>query len=402
MKKWVAWILIPFLLLSLTGAGADPSLSVQDSAVRTGSWADTYAEILREREGSIRAYPEYVLSVTSLSECRPVDLRDLTGDGIPELLFLELFPDEEYGFQLGRLWIYTSDGEQTRCALTLQPEIDDLLYSRLYLAENGALTLHFSDTERGWTVRLLPGKDGRYAPETILTEEADFSGEGPDRYYRNGKQISAKEFQKQRDQLQSSQGAAIGSLMVDDGGTGLALTPEEALAALAAGELSGTTEPGAAASAKDRLPELTFSPAVFEKGQKFAVYSAPSAKAHRSANGKAAITSGSEIFAAGLVDDWILIRYELDSGVTRVGYVDSRKIQGSWQAGSGLTLDAVPMKLTAAAVLTDDPANQKSTIGRLKKGAQVTALARYQGWVYVEAKVAGKTARGFLPPASLE
>ena len=28
-------------------------------------------------------------------------------------------------------------------------------------------------------------------------------------------------------------------------------------------------------------------------------------------------------------------------------------------------------------------------------------LAEYEGWIYVEAKVSGKTARGFLPPSAL-
>ena len=41
------------------------------------------------------------------------------------------------------------------------------------------------------------------------------------------------------------------------------------------------------------------------------------------------------------------------------------------------------------------------SISKLKKGATVTCLAEYRGWIYVEAKVSGKTARGFIPPSSL-
>ncbi len=59
------------------------------------------------------------------------------------------------------------------------------------------------------------------------------------------------------------------------------------------------------------------------------------------------------------------------------------------------------MKLVKSTVMTDDPIRQKTTISKLKKGATVTCLAEYRGWIYVEAKVSGKTARGFIAPSSL-
>ena len=101
------------------------------------------------------------------------------------------------------------------------------------------------------------------------------------------------------------------------------------------------------------------------------------------------------------MDDWILILYELDSGVSRVGYIDSKKIKGSYTAGDTLLLTRTQMKLTEPVVMTDDPVNRTSTIGKLKKGTSVICLAEYRGWIYVEAKVSGKTARGFIPASSL-
>ena len=133
MKKWVAGlILVVFMLMCLGGALADPNLSLMDYSVRSGSWVDAYAAILAERSAGIQAYQDYVLSITSIPACSAVDLLDLTGDGVPELLFLELVNENEYGFTVGRLWVYTSDSNGVHCALTLQPEIDDLLYSRYY------------------------------------------------------------------------------------------------------------------------------------------------------------------------------------------------------------------------------------------------------------------------------
>ena len=402
IKKLFGWILLGLLLLGPGHVLADPDLRLQDTSERTGPWAEVYAEILREKSGEIQAYQEYVLSVTSLPVCRPVGLTDLTGDGVPELIFLSLSENTEYGFKTGRLWIYTPERDGVRCVLTLQPEIDDLLYSRYYLSEDGRLTIHLSDVEKGWILRLLRNIRGYYEPEAILVEQADFSGEGPDEYFLDGKKISKKKYQSLAAEIAAAEGAPIGSLMVDDGGAGFSLTPEEAADLLFSGKLP-QTESGTESSESpiSGLPELSFSPVSFDPGQKFAVYSAPSSRSWRGAKGKAAITSGSEIFVAGAEEDWILILYELDSGVARAGYIDSWKISGSLPSVDALSFPRLRMTLSKNTVMTDDPIRQKSSVGRLKKGAAVTCLARYRGWIYAEAKVSGKTARGFIPASSL-
>ncbi len=395
-----------FLLPFLSGAGADPKLGLQDASVRSGALSDVYTAILKERSADIQAYQDYVSGITSVPSCHPVDLTDLTGDGVPELLFLDLVDDTEYGFKVGRLWIYTADGGGVHCALTLQPEIDDMLYSRYHLAKNGLLTVHFNDTEMNWILQLRPNPSGHYKAETTLVEQADFSGEGPDAYFRNGRKISPEKFLSLTAQIQADEGPMIGSFMVDDGGNGFAYTLEEALDALSSGKIR-LTPPDAGSRAEngvspsENLPELSFSAGSFTGGQKFEVYSAPSARSWRGAKGKAAITSGSEIFVGGTENGWILILYELESGVTRVGYIDSRKISGPHSSGEALAFSGTRMTLTGNTEMTDDPIRQKSTVGRLKKGTKVTCLARYRGWIYAEAKVSGKTARGFIAPSSL-
>ena len=403
MKKRITCMATAAILLLCRAAAADPDLSLQDTAVRTGAPADAYAAILAEHAGGIRAYRDYAAEVADIADCRPVGLPDLNGDGIPELVFLDLADDSEYGFKTGRLWIYTADENGVHCALTLRPEIDDLLYSGYYLGEGGRLTLRFSDTERGWIMRLRPDADGRWAAETILTEQEDFSGEGPDEYFLNGRKISKAEYRKLAERLRAEQGTAFGSLDPDNGGNGFTYTPEEALEALASGEIrapradagSGTGE------TKSRFPELSFFRGSFVPGQKLDVYSAPSARSWRGAKGKAAVTSGSEIYVAGTENGWILVLYELNSGVTRVGYVDSRRIGGEYTSGEELSFAREQAVLAESTALTDDPVRQKTTAGRLKKGTKVTCLAEYNGWVYVEAKVSGKTARGFIAPSAL-
>ncbi|MCR4877621.1 MAG: hypothetical protein K5922_10630 [Clostridiales bacterium] len=409
MKKGLSGILALILLLCLSCAAADPDLTLRDTSVRPGPWAQAYAGILEEHSEGIRAYGEYVAEVTYLSDCRPVGLTDLTGDGIPELIFLDLLEDTEYGFRVGRLWIYTGDGTGVHCMLSLQPEIDDLLYSSVYLGKGGLLTLHFNDCEMGWKIQLQPGRNGVYTAKTILTAQEDFSGEGPDSYYRNGKRISAKTWKAEVRKLEAAQGSLIGSLQVDDGGSGFTLTPEQALRELSAAEGSVSSDgigenigTGSENLSAGHLPELVFSPAQFVPGQKFAVYSAPSVRSWRGAKGKAAITSGSEIFAAGMTEGWILIHYELGNGLNRVGYISAEKIKGDYTAGGALSLSRTEMSLTAAAEMTDDPVHQATVIGRLKKGTKVICLAQFQGWIYVEANVSGKTARGFISPSCLD
>ena len=409
MRKGLSCILLMiFLLVSVSSSFADPSLMLQDSSVRFGPWAESYGRILQERARSIRAYEEYVISVTYSTECRPVGLTDLTGDGIPELIFLELVADHEYGFNLGRLWIYTPDGTGVHCALTLQPEIDDMLYSTVYLGNDRLLTFHFNDTEMDWTMQFRMDQSGHYAAETVLIEQADFSGEGPDYYFLNGTEISASAFRSKKDQIQSAQGTQVGSLMVDDGFCGFAYTLEEAQKELASMESGSVPQPDAGnggdpmqSQSGGLFPQLSFFQGNFTAGQKFAVYSAPSTRSWRGANGKAAITSGSEIFVAGTDENWILILYELDSGVTRVGYINPEKITGTYTAGGPLSFARTPMTLVMGTEMTDDPVRQRNTIGKLKKGANGTCLAEYQGWIYVEAKVSGKTARGFITPSAL-
>ena len=404
-KQFYCLMLILFLMTGWTCACADPDLKLQDTSLRSGSWANEYLQVLKERSAGIQAYQDYVTSITSIPVCHPVGLMDLTDDGTPELLFLELYHETEYGFDVGRLWIYTSDGNGVHCVLTVQPEIDDMLYSRYYLAENGLLTIHFSDTEMGWILQLRPGLYGEYMAETTLIEQEDFSGEGPDYYFQNGKKITAKKFKSLTTQIQADQGTLIGSLQVDEGGYGFTHTLTEAQEILASEEMLSVQWPDAGKIPQSptggKLPELSFFRGTFTAGQKFDVYSAPSTRSWRGANGKASIASGSEIFVAGTEDDWILIIYELNSGVIRAGYINSKKIKGQYTSGNALSFSRTQMTLVTGTEMTDDPIRQQTTIGKLKKGTKVICLAEYQGWIYVEAKVSGKTARGFIAPSSL-
>ena len=123
MKRKLCGIFLMIFLLGTAGcAWADPDLTIADPETGSGGWAEEYGRILQDRSAGIQDYQAYVADITSGGDPHPVGLTDLTGDGIPELLFVEKAFNPEYGFDIGRLWIYTADSRGVYCALTLTPE----------------------------------------------------------------------------------------------------------------------------------------------------------------------------------------------------------------------------------------------------------------------------------------
>lgn len=152
-----------------------------------------------------------------------------------------------------------------------------------------------------------------------------------------------------------------------------------------------------ALSAADTLYALEFRLADLTAGQKYPVYSAPSAKAWRGAKGKAAVSTNDSVWEAGWDGQWLLVMYETNNGAVRVGYVDGSALVGKTPSSSPLELLHQNVTLSADAALTDDPQTASSTIAKLGKGGEVELLASYGYWVYVQTTVDGKTVRGFLP-----
>ena len=161
------------------------------------------------------------------------------------------------------------------------------------------------------------------------------------------------------------------------------------------------------ASAGDEVERLLtvddFKFQVIEKGIGYgplAVYSAPSTDAFRGANGKATVDTNEKMAEAGFDDSgWLLVRYELDKGGNRVGYVEKGKVK-DYKARMTLPEFAyVPVTAAAAIDVTDDPTPHGKTMGTIAIGESFTVLAKYTytgSWWYVECTLEGKTARGFI------
>lgn len=153
------------------------------------------------------------------------------------------------------------------------------------------------------------------------------------------------------------------------------------------------------------IAPLNFVEANFPREQKYNVYSAPNSKSWRGAKGKASVSTNGPVWAAGWVDNWLLIYYETSKGSVRVGYISGDKIPADLNVQGQLTFAKTPAVITAKCDLTDDITRAASKITTLKKGARVTYLAPYYAekeWAYIETTVSKKTVRGFVPLASLE
>ncbi|MBQ7848253.1 MAG: YARHG domain-containing protein [Clostridia bacterium] len=139
--------------------------------------------------------------------------------------------------------------------------------------------------------------------------------------------------------------------------------------------------------------------------QQLAVYSAPSSKAWRGADGQAAASTNGAIYAAGWEGDWLLIMYEKNDGAVRVGYVNGNRIRGGVPMETSLHFDHDPAVVTADCFLTDDPATAASAMTYLPAGTQVTYLTRFyneNAWDYIEAEVDDMPARGFVRAGCIE
>lgn len=136
----------------------------------------------------------------------------------------------------------------------------------------------------------------------------------------------------------------------------------------------------------------------FKPNQKFPVYSGPGTNYHRSADGKAVVSTNGEVYVGGWENGWLMVMYWTNNGNIRVGYVQGKDFKDNVSA-SALQFDYVPATITRRCVLTDDPVATYQTMASLNQGTQVTYLSEYineHHWVYIEVVVNGVPMRGFV------
>ena len=135
-------------------------------------------------------------------------------------------------------------------------------------------------------------------------------------------------------------------------------------------------------------------------GRSYDVYSGPGVHYYRANSGKAMYGGGSAR-VYGLVDDWILIGYQLSSGDYRIGYI-TRSALNTAKPYTGvinqnLRFDSYTAQADDYCRITDDPVINNKMICTLPENTWVTVLAAMgTDWSYIEAKTSYGLMRGFV------
>lgn len=188
------------LLLAAAGGGAETYVDrfvnadgqIPDTETYAGDWQDVYLQVLEKHSDRIHSYQaipfEWDGEDSRLLPCFPVGLRDLDGDGIPELYFLEAEGDR------GDLYIYSGNGSAGQCVLYVpgitRPDYDATLGFEVYLLSGGILGIRHYSCEDEYLLEFSVNREGPYTLSGYMYSKPDGSGEGDGLYCRNGTEIS--------------------------------------------------------------------------------------------------------------------------------------------------------------------------------------------------------------------
>ena len=161
-------------------------------------------------------------------------------------------------------------------------------------------------------------------------------------------------------------------------------------------------------NAADAKKKLTFAPDLpadselqaqeveFKGGKKYAVYSGPGKDSIRGGKNKAAVSTNGWIQVFGQENGWILIQYSIDKDHYRFGYIDAAALPKDASV-SALKFYMRNAVITEAVSVTDDPLYSKSVLTTANAGENVTWLASFGEWAYIE----GSNYRGFVPMSKI-
>lgn len=129
------------------------------------------------------------------------------------------------------------------------------------------------------------------------------------------------------------------------------------------------------------------------------VYSAPDQSSYRAAKGKASVNPKGGFRYLWSDGEWDLIEYEVSVRTHRVGYIQKGYVENRRQQEN---FTHVPMHVTYATYLTDDPWVSEYDSFTLYEGTKVTVLGMADSYyAYVETVLDGQKVRGFVPAGKL-
>ena len=140
----------------------------------------------------------------------------------------------------------------------------------------------------------------------------------------------------------------------------------------------------------------------FTGGQKFDVFSCPDEHSFRGANGKARVSTNDWIQVFGIVDDYILIQYDISSGKYRIGYIPKDALPKNAKVEEISFARGMAAICHTPTQMTDDPMGEKGSILSVNEGTRMTYLAALGEYAYVESALEnGTPIRGFVPMEAL-
>ena len=131
------------------------------------------------------------------------------------------------------------------------------------------------------------------------------------------------------------------------------------------------------------------------------VFSGPSNKYYRGAKGRAQVSPNGPIWVCGYEGNWVLIMYDTNKDVCRVGYIEKKLIDNrKTLVIPELKFEYRKATIRTNSILTDDPKASKNIIDIIRSEREAVYLGSYQyegkNCAYIETKVGGKMVRGFV------
>lgn len=132
-------------------------------------------------------------------------------------------------------------------------------------------------------------------------------------------------------------------------------------------------------------------------GRNHKVYMGPGEQYGRAGDGKATVSTNGWVQGFGTYNGWALIRYHIDGGRYRIGWIDE-DVLPKRHGLPELRFNEDWQEITSDCVMFDDPIGVNGEIIGLKAGTQVKNMAFCgSGWEYICVEVDGKTYWGFVP-----
>lgn len=150
----------------------------------------------------------------------------------------------------------------------------------------------------------------------------------------------------------------------------------------------------------DMLPVLEIQ---LPEGHKCAVYSGPGEEFFRPSNGKAVVSTNDWVQVFGNDFGWVMIRYALSEGRTRIGYINEADLPEAFFIPYTLPYQFEYGRAVAKknVKMTDDPFLSETAMLSFAAGTEFITLHRMEEWWYVET-IHGEQARGFIRADQLE